>query len=157
MARIKLNGFGRLDGEYDLGDDDRPFNGREWHWIKTISGYMPLTISEGFAGRDPDLYIALAVIAMCRSGKVNRDVALPVAEEMMEAPYEGASSIDLIAAPGEGVDDELPPALEGENEGSSRNVSPSSSDTKKENGKHSGTSSMPESVRSGDIPARSTV
>ena len=156
MSKVKLSGVGRFDGEYDLGDDDRPFNGREWHWIKNISGYMPLTISEGFAGRDPDLFIALAVIAMCRAGKIRRVSALAVAEELLEAPYEGMNTIDLIGDVTE-EDDEIPPALERENGDSSENDSRSSSDTKTDSETHSGTSSMPESVKSGDIPAASTV
>lgn len=156
MAAIRLNGTGRFDGEYDLGDNDRVFNGREWHWIKKISGYMPLTISEGFAGRDPDLFVALAVIAMCRAGKIRRESALDVAEQLLEVPYEGSNTIDLIGDDVED-DDENPPALEGENAESLPSDSPSNDNTKKDNGNPSGTSLMPESVRSGDIPAPSTV
>jgi hypothetical protein len=155
MSSIKVEGVGRLDGTYDLGDNDRVFNGREWHWIKQISGYMPGTISEGFAGQDPDLFYALAVIAMCRSGKVRREDAVDAADEMKEAPYT-ASTITLIGDMDEEAD-ELPPPSEGGNDASSLNGSPSSTDTRKPSDNSSGTSSMPESVRSGDIPARSTV
>ena len=71
MAKMVIKGVPPYDGEYEL-DEDRAFNAREWNWIKKVSGYMPLTIGEGFAGGDPVLFVALAVIAMARSGKVER-------------------------------------------------------------------------------------
>ena len=79
MARINVKGIPAYNGEYHL-DTERQLNGLEWRWIKRISGYMPLTIGEGFAGQDPDLFIALAVVAMRRDGKIEKDDALRVAE-----------------------------------------------------------------------------
>ena len=38
-TRIVVKGVAPYDGEYEL-DTDRAFNAREWHWIKTLSGYM---------------------------------------------------------------------------------------------------------------------
>ena len=90
MARIAIRGIKPWDGEYDL-DTERAFNAREWRWIKKVSGYMPLTVSDGFAGGDPDLFVALAVVAMCRAGKIDREDGLKVADQLAEAPFDGAS------------------------------------------------------------------
>lgn len=92
MSRIIIQGIKPYDGDYEL-DTDRAFNAREWRWIKKVSGYMPLTVQDGFAGGDPDLFVALAVIAMCRNGKVDRDEGLRVADELAEAPFDGASIV----------------------------------------------------------------
>ena len=90
MAKMVIQGIRPWDGEYEL-DEDRAFNTREWSWIKKTSGYMPLTISDGFGGGDPSLFVALAVIAMCRTGKIDRESGLRVAEELAEAPFDGAA------------------------------------------------------------------
>lgn len=107
MARIIIQGIKPWDGDYDL-DTDRAFNAREWRWIKKVSGYMPLTVSDGFAGGDPDLFVALAVIAMCREGRIGRDEGLTVADQLAEVPFDGAA-INLVGDDVE--DDALPPAL----------------------------------------------
>ena len=44
----RIKGVKPWDGEYEL-DEDRAFNAREWRWIKKVSGYVPLTLGEGFA------------------------------------------------------------------------------------------------------------
>jgi hypothetical protein len=66
---------------------------------------MPLTVSDGFAGGDPDLFVALAVVAMTRQGKVERDDMLRVADELAEMPFDGAS-ITMVGD--EVADDEVP-------------------------------------------------
>ena len=109
MAKVVIQGIKPWDGEYEL-DEERVFNTREWRWIKKVSGYMPLTIGEGFAGGDPELFVALAVIAMCRAGKIDRDAGLRVADELAEAPFDGAA----IALVGDEVaedDTDVPLAL----------------------------------------------
>jgi hypothetical protein len=90
MARIIITGIPPYDGDYEL-DSDRAFNAREWRWIKKVSGYMPLTVTEGFEGGDPDLFVALAVIAMAREGKVTREDGMKVADVLAEAPFDGAA------------------------------------------------------------------
>ena len=47
-----------------------PFTTREWGWIKKHSGYLPLTVEEGFRGADPELITVFAVIALHRAGKI---------------------------------------------------------------------------------------
>ena len=97
MARMKIQGIRPWDGEYDL-DTDRAFNTREWRWIREVSGYLPLTAPDGFAKRDPTLMVALAVVAMCRAGKIDREHGLEVAEQLAEAPVDGVA-ITMIGDP----------------------------------------------------------
>ena len=104
MTKLVITGIPPWDGAYDL-DPDRPFNTREWRWIKQISGYMPLTISEGFGGGDPDLFVALAVIAMNRDGRISREQGIDVAMQLAEAPFDGAT---ITFDSGEEADADLP-------------------------------------------------
>ena len=154
MASIRLSGTGRFDGEYELNVEDRSFNAREWRVIKQISGYMPATLGDGFAGRDPDLFIALGVIAMVRSGKLDRELALRAAEEIAEVPYVGQQTVELIADEVEA--DEVPLDLTSQPGEPSPSDSPSSSDTPTPNGKHSGTASVSDSVTSDATPSPTT-
>lgn len=74
MARFRIN-TAPYAGEYDLDLDDEPLTMLEWRWIKKLSGYMPATIGDGVRGADPDVTLALGVIALHRAGKVaERDV-----------------------------------------------------------------------------------
>lgn len=146
MSAVKIEGFGKWDGTYELNEGERAFNAREWRWIKQISGYMPATISDGFAGEDPDLFIAVAVIAMSRTGKIERQAAPYVAEQMAEEPVTFAG-ITLVSGPSEQEDDALPPALESESDESSPNASLSSSDTKTPSESSSGPTSRTSSER----------
>lgn len=153
MASIRVEGMGRWDGTYDLGAGDRAFNGREWHWIKQASGYMPATIDEGWVGSDPDLFIVLAVIAMCRSGKVDRERGLQAVELMREEPYTGRS----ITVIGDQVEeDEVPLDLTSKPDESSQNGLLSSDDTKKPNGNSSGSTSPSDSGTSAETPSPTT-
>jgi hypothetical protein len=106
MPNMVIKGIAPYDGTYEL-DTEQPFNGREWRWVKKISGYMPATMSDGFRGMDPDLFIALAVVAMCRAHRINRDQGLDVADELSEANMKNAS-IMLEADPSEEDVDEIP-------------------------------------------------
>jgi hypothetical protein len=119
-TRIVIKGIRPYDGEYEL-DTERAFNAREWNWIKRVAGYMPNTIRDGLAGGDPDLYVALAVIAMCRAGKVERTEGLHAADVLSEAPFDG--SIQMIFPEEEA---ESPLALTDEPERPSPSGSPES-------------------------------
>ena len=88
MAKVIIRNIERYNGEYPL-DADVPMTGLDWRWIKKISGYMPMTVDEGFAGDDPDLYVALAVIALHRAGKIRGPEALLVADVLVNAPVDG--------------------------------------------------------------------
>ncbi len=108
--RIKIAGIPAFDGEYDLDIADQPLNALEWRWVKKVSGYLPFTIDDGLAGGDPDVVIALAVVAMHRAGKINRDQVLATADQLADLPFDDAH-LQLIA--GEPVD---PPMGQGSDE-----------------------------------------
>lgn len=80
-----------FNGSYEFEVEEQVFTSLEWRWIKKISGYLPMTLNDGWAGRDPDLFVAFAVIAMARAGKIGRDEALIVADLLAEAPFDGVS------------------------------------------------------------------
>lgn len=137
-TRIVIQGVGGYDGEYEL-DTERAFNTREWNWIKRIAGYMPMTIGDGLAGGDPDLYVALAVIAMCRDGKIDRTEGVRVAEVLSEAPFDN-TSIQMVFPDAE---DDAPLASTSEPEPQSVN---GSLEKQTSSGPDSPTSSAPSDV-----------
>ncbi len=85
--QINLKGIAAFEGQYDL-DFDRALNGQEWAWVKDISGYLPYTVDAGFAGGDPSLVIALAVVAMSRTGKIPPEHALEAAKQLAQLPFD---------------------------------------------------------------------
>jgi hypothetical protein len=107
--RIVLN-TPRYKGEYDFDLEEQPLTALEWRWVKKISGYLPMTLSDGFRGGDPDLFVAFAVIALVRAGRVHRDEALTVADTIADLPFDG-TAITLLA---EEVDAEDPPVVPAE-------------------------------------------
>ena len=44
----RYHGVPPYDGRYDFDLEGRELTTREWGWIKRLSGYLPLTIEEGF-------------------------------------------------------------------------------------------------------------
>lgn len=107
-TKIVLN-TPRFKGEYALDLEQAP-TALEWRWIKKTSGYLPLTWEEGIRGGDPDLIVALAVIALVRAGKVSKTDALATADWLAEAvPFDG-ESITLIGDEEEEAEDGGPPA-----------------------------------------------
>ena len=136
-AKVVLEGVPPYDGEYDL-DTERAFNAREWHWIKKVAGYMPRTIREGFRGGDPDLWVALAVIALARAGKIDRSEGLAVADLLAEQPFEMDGGAITLVFPDE--DDDSPLELTDEPELLSQTGSP---DKPTSSGPNSTTSSAP--------------
>lgn len=83
--RFVIKGVKPYDGEYPL--DDSEFTTREWSWIKKISGYLPMTAEDGFKGGDPELFVALAVVAMVRAGRIERGDALNVADRLADSAF----------------------------------------------------------------------
>lgn len=154
-TKIVLKGVPPYDGEYEL-DLERAFNTREWRWIKAISGYMPNTIREGLAGGDPDMYVAISTIAMCRAGKIDRDEWRHAADVLAEAPFqleggaitivfpetEDDSPLELTSEP-----DELSPTRPLENQHFSGESSPTGSETSDKTLSSTGTSESGTSAR----------
>ena len=144
-TRVVIHGARPYDGEYEL-DTERAFNSREWNWIKRIAGYMPATIADGFNGGDPDLYVALAVIAMARDGKIDRTEGVRVAEAVAEVPFDGVG-IPIIFP--DAVEDEAPLGLTGEREQSSPNGSPEKTSFSGPSSESGSGSHVPTHVRTG--------
>jgi hypothetical protein len=129
-TQIVLN-VPRFKGAYDLDLDTEPFTNREWRWIKKISGYLPLTLEDGWEGRDPDLFIALAVIAMYRANRIEAGDALRVAETLADVPFDGVA-IQLIATEDddeEQGDEENPPEEPADEPATEPEAEPSPSST----------------------------
>ena len=68
MDYIVIEGVPPYDGRYEFDLEGRELTTREWGWIKRHSGYLPLTIEDGFT--DPELVTVFAAIALRRAGKV---------------------------------------------------------------------------------------
>lgn len=139
--QIVISGVKPFDGEYDLDLEGEPLTTLEWRWVKKISGYLPLTMGDGFAGGDPDLVCALAVIALRRNGKIQKDQALIVADRLADAPFDGAAlqlRFDDADENGEGDagPPEEPPATVSPKRSSGGSSSPSS-DSHQANGQPS--------------------
>lgn|SRR5574337_1508169 len=125
MALIRISQIPPYDGEYEL-DIERAFTTRELRWIKQMSGYLPRTLQEGLEGGDADLFIALAVIAMERAGKVPREDVLQVADRLSDIPLDDENGkIQILAE----EDDQSPPASTPEPEPSSPRSLPASSES----------------------------
>lgn len=115
-------------GEYPFDIAEEPLTTLEWRWVKRISGYLPMTVDEGLAGGDPDLFCAFAVIALVRAGKVDARDVLAVADRLAAAPFDG-TAIQYIGEvlEEEGEADPQVPADEPEPKTSSGTSSPSTS------------------------------
>lgn len=103
--RFVIKGIKPYDGEYPL--DDSEFTTREWSWIKKISGYLPLTAEEGFKGGDPELFVALAVIAMVRAERIQKSDAMAVADKLLDSAF--GSSLTFVADEDEEGEDDADP------------------------------------------------
>ena len=55
MDWIVIDGAPPYDGRYMFDLAGQELTTREWGWIKRLSGYLPLTLDEGFKGGDPEL------------------------------------------------------------------------------------------------------
>lgn len=104
MDRIVIAGCKPYDGEYEFDTEERSFTILEWRWIKKIAGYMPLTIGDGWAGRDPDLVLVFAVIALHRAGKVPAEGALLAADRLANTEFDGVA-IKFVGDADEAEDD----------------------------------------------------
>lgn len=107
--QLVITGIRPYDGSYDFDMESEPLTTLEWRWVKKISGYLPLTLQDGFDGGDPDLIVALAVVALRRAGKIMKEQAFQAADRIADAPFDGAA-LQLIADP----DDETEADAEGD-------------------------------------------
>ena len=123
MDWLVIDGVKPWDGRYEFDLTDG-FTTREWGWVKRYSGYMPLTVDEGFAGGDPELFATFAAIALRRAGIEAEDVE-DVYDRFADAPF--GSAIRLEGDPVEADAGPPPPSSNG-NTDSSGAASTTSSD-----------------------------
>lgn len=74
-------------GRWPLDLENEELTTRELGWIKRFSGYLPLTMGEGLAGGDAELFAAYAVIALVRAGTVQRDAVADVFDRLIDQPF----------------------------------------------------------------------
>jgi hypothetical protein len=110
MDWIVVKGVKPWDGRYQLDLDGFELTTREWGFIKRLTGYLPLTVDEGFQGGDPELFAALAAIALRRAGRVDNTQVAEVYERIADAPAGGTVRLESDRPPVE-EDDAGPPAV----------------------------------------------
>jgi hypothetical protein len=101
--KIIIEGAPPFDGEYDFDLDIQPLTAAEWHWIKKIAEYLPMTVEQGWEGRDPMLFVAFAVVALHRAGVITQQQAFQTGKQLADMP------VGCITYQGE-VEEEDPPA-----------------------------------------------
>lgn len=146
MSVIVVAGVPPYDGEYEL-NEKRAWTTREWRIIKLVSGYMPATINTGYDGADPDLWVALTVIAMAREGRITADDCLKVADTLSDVPWDGANVTVRVEEP-----DPVPLALTSAPAARSRSGPLENPSSPQETPNGSGTSSPNGSGTSGTTP-----
>lgn len=94
MDYITITGVRPWDGRYEFDLDGQELTTREWGWIKRLSGYMPLTVDQGFDGADPELFSVFAAIALRRSGKIEARDVPEVFDRLADAPFGSAITLE---------------------------------------------------------------
>jgi hypothetical protein len=84
MAKIKLKDVHPFDGEYEF-DPTQEYNGHELHLIKKVAGIRLNEIEDAATAGDYDLFVSLAVIALWRAGKIQREDAMVTADLLLAA------------------------------------------------------------------------
>jgi hypothetical protein len=102
---IVIDGVRPYDGRFEFDIAGQEFTTREWGWIKRLSGYLPLTIEQGFSDGDAELFCAFAVVAMHRAGTIDRRDVPDVFERLADAPF---GSTVTLESDGAGADDDDP-------------------------------------------------
>jgi hypothetical protein len=123
---IAVEGVKPWDGRYPFDLEGDELTTREWGYIKRLTGYMPLTLEEGFDGGDPELFACFAVLMLKRAGRITAEQVEDVYERLIDAPF--GSTIRLEAD--DDADKEEPgppPGSSASSSGSSGDGSPTSS------------------------------
>lgn len=94
MDWIVIEGVRPYDGRYPFDIGDVELTTREWGWIKKFSGYLPLTIEDGFRGADAELYAALAAIALRRAARIDARIVADVFDRLCDAPFGSAIRVE---------------------------------------------------------------
>ena len=147
MDSVVIEGVPPYDGRWPL--EGQELTTREWGWIKRLSGYLPLTIDEGYG--DPELITVFACIALTRAQKATPAEVPRLWERLIDVPYRRAIRLE---ADEEKVEDDAdpPPSSGSENGGSSGAASNPSSETLVIPPNRSGTTA---SASSESVPSKS--
>lgn len=81
-------------GRWELDLEHNDLTIRELGWIKKLSGYLPIEMSQGLAGGDAELFAAYAIIGMVRAGKISNAEVPEVFEQLLDVPYGSAIRIE---------------------------------------------------------------
>jgi len=113
MLWLTVNGVKPYDGRYEFDLEQAEFTTREWGWIKRHSGYLPLTVEDGFMGGDPELFAVFAAIALRRASKITNEQIPEVVERIADAPF--GTTIQLEDDQPETVEDDAGPPVSSSN------------------------------------------
>lgn len=150
MDQIVIEGVPPWDGRYDLSGE---FTIREYGWIKRFSGYLPLTVEDGWAGGDPELFCAFAVIALHRANRIQPPQAADVFSTLSDTEFWKSIRFEGGIVEEEEAEEESDPTASSSGNGASSGASSkTSSESSEPTPKHTGT---PASVISGSVPSRS--
>lgn len=108
MAKVKIEGVPPLDGEYEF--DSGSFTNRELHLIKKHTGLLVEDFDDAL-GRDPDLPLGFAIVAVRKSGKFGRELSQEVIDLLFDSDV-GKITLDFsdeLAAAQEQEAKERPP------------------------------------------------
>jgi hypothetical protein len=125
--QIVIEGIPPYDGAYDWDLDRQELTTREWGWIKRLTGYLPLDLSEPAKWGDPEVLVCFAAMALRRAGRVEAREVPQVFERLADAPFDGAK-IQLETEEAEADDAGPPPSSSNGSTGSSGAASPPSSE-----------------------------
>jgi hypothetical protein len=135
--QIVIEGIPPYDGVYPWDLDRQELTTREWGWIKRLTGYLPLDLSDPEKWGDPEVLVCFAAMALRRAGRVEAREVPQVFERLADAPFDGAK-IQLETEEAE-EDDVGPPAPSSNGStGFSGPASPPSSEPSTTSPAHSG-------------------
>src|SRR5262245_59277104 len=107
MDWIVISGVPPHDGRYEFDLAGREFTTREWGWVKKHAGYLPLTVADGFAGGDPELFTVFAAIALRRAGKLDTAEVPALIERLGDVGFGAAITLETDTSPEEA--EQFPP------------------------------------------------
>lgn len=113
MDYVVIEGVRPWDGRYEFDISSSPLTTREWGWIKRLSGYMPLTLDEGFQGGDPELFTVLAMVALYRAGKIDQREVPETYERFVDEALETKIRFEFGTPASEADEGPLPPSSNG--------------------------------------------
>lgn len=115
MLWLTITGVKPYDGRYEFDIANSELTTREWGWVKRHSGYLPLTLEEGFRGGDPELFAVFAVVALHRAGRItNQDVG-EVFDRIADAPFGSVIELEDDRPETDQEDDDAGPPVSSSN------------------------------------------